>query len=229
MLDHQGRGAWRPGLVLAALFVLIGTPTRAVAQSSWDTAAFAGVFAVHSPVPDNESSYEDWFHTGAYGVSLGRHLTRHWKLELEAAGSGTARQSVFRYVALPGFNGRYPLSGEAETTVRWLSAAATYQFYDNEWVHPFLSAGVNAQVQRRTTRFFEQPFYPGDPRFPGQPPVFIPEQRAGPESSVAWRPVIGGGVKVYVSPRAFLRAEARATLGSAPGGVVFRGGFGIDF
>ena len=209
-----------------ALVVLLLFPRLTVAQSAWDVAAFGGLLAVRSPVADNESAYEDWFHTGAYGFSVGRHLTRHFKVEIEASGSGTGHQFVSRFVTLPGSAARYPTSAGADTSLRSLSAAATWQFFDNEWVHPFLSAGVQADAQRRSVRVWQQPVYPGDPR---NPFVVIPEQREGPTTSTTWKPMIGGGVKVYVTPRAFIRADVRTTLGKAPQAAAFRGGLGIDF
>jgi hypothetical protein len=219
-----------PAVPLGLLvLLLILCPRVVTAQSAWDLAAIGGVLGVHSPVADNQSSYEDWFHTGLYALNLGRHFTRHVKVELEVSGSGTARQYVSRFVAVPGLPGRYPLNAEAETTLRSFSTAATWQFFDNEWVHPFLSAGVQADVERRTLRVWQQPIYPSDPRTAPNQFVVIPEQREGPSTSTTWRPVIGGGVKVYVTPRAFVRADARTTLGAAPQAVSFRGGVGFDF
>jgi hypothetical protein len=46
---------------------------------------------------------------------------------------------------------------------------------------------------------------------------------------VTWKPLFAAGVKAYFTQRAFVRGEARAVLGHASQGVVFRAGLGLDF
>ena len=207
--------------------VLGMTSGRASAQSAWDVSTFGGVFAARSPVSGYEAPYDEWLHTGQIGVSVGRHLTRHLKIDAEAAATGTGRQFVQRFVVVNGFP--TPIGAEAETSVRTVAAAATWQFFDNEWVHPFVTAGVQADMQRRAIRVWEQYSYGSDSRAPGTPTLIAREQHHGPETSVRVQPVIGGGVKAYMTPRTFLRADGRASFDGVRQSLAFRAGIGVDF
>ena len=124
----------------------------ASAQRRWDIAPFGGIVAVNAPVEGEADGYrEDWFHTGQWGVTMGWHLTTHLKLEIDAAATGTGTQFVQRFVTVPGQTGRYPVGAEAETSVRSLGAQATWQFFDNEWVHPYVfGGGAKLYVNERT-------------------------------------------------------------------------------
>jgi hypothetical protein len=112
--------------------------------------------------------------------------------------------------------------------VRSLAAAATWQFRDNEWVHPFVQAGVSADFDRATVRSWEQ-FYYGDIRS-GQAPVRVADAVVeGPNTTHVLRGLVGAGAKVYVSERAFVRSDARWTFGRDSHNLAFRAGMGVDF
>ena len=208
--------------------LLIGVAIApADAQSRWDVAATGGLYAAHSPVKDNLNSYDDWVHTGEFALVAGRHLTRHLKIEIDALATGTGRQYVQRLVTV---NGRaVPVSAEAETSFRALSASATWQFFDNEWVHPFVTAGVSGDAERRSVRVWDQYIYTGDSRVPGNQVQIAEALVEGTDHTVYVRPLIGGGVKLYFTERVFVRAEGRASLGVARQRLSLRGGLGVDF
>lgn len=198
----------------------------AAAQTAWDANAFIGVVSVHAPPDEGWQTYDRWFSTVHGGVQVGRYLTPHLKLELEVAASGTGRQFVQRTIAVPGFPAPYPITAENETALRWVGAHATWQFFDNEWVHPFVSAGLGAAIDRRSVHTWEQQYYP---RPPGDDLVVVPENRSGPQTTTALHGVFGGGVKLYMTRRAFFRTDARVSLGRSRQHLAFRAGVGVDF
>jgi hypothetical protein len=218
----------RRGLGVAACGVLVACPS-AQAQSAWDAGAFGAVMAVHSAAAADENQYVDWFHMGQFGVAVGRHITRHVKFDVEAAATGTGRRYIERYVTVSGSSAPYPIGAEAETSFRSLTTTASYQFFDNEWVHPFVTAGVTTSVERRSVRVWDQYFYRGDPRLPGNQVLVAADHNGKPKTVLTVQGVLGGGVKLYMSERAFLRADGRASLGAATQHISFRAGLGIDF
>ena len=214
--------------VTALLLFLHHVP--ASAQRRWDVAPFGGIVAVNAPVEGETEGYrENWFHTGQWGVTLGWHLATHLKLEIDAAATGTGTQFVQRIVTVPGQAGRYPVGAEAETSVRSLGAQATWQFFDNEWVHPYVFGGVAAQFDRRSVRVWEQNYYGGSPPFHGNQIVLVPEGREGPTTTTRVSGVFGGGAKLYVNERTFFRTEARVAAAPAHQSLSFRAGLGFDF
>jgi hypothetical protein len=213
---------------IGACLLVLGMSATARGQTGWDVAVMAGVFAGHPQAEEHESR-DDWFHTGQGVVTVGRHLTPHLKLELEASATGTATQYLQRFVSVPGYVARYPVGGEAESSVRSLAAAVTWQFFDNEWVHPFVTAGVTADFDRRSARIWEQYYFPADPRVPGNRILVAPQGLEGPRTTTRMRGLIGGGVKVYVTERAFIRTDGRVSIGGRQQNVAFRVGVGIDF
>ena len=212
-----------------AVLVVLGTPAVAYPQAAWDVSAMAGVFAGRPQIEGNENRYDDWFHTGQGGITIGRHITRHLKFELDASATGTGTLFVQRFVTVAGAVARYPIGAEAKAALRSVTAAATWQFFDNEWVHPFLTAGVSADFDRRSLHVWQQTYYTGDPRLPGNQILIAPESREGPTTTTATRGLIGGGAKFYVTERAFIRAEGRLTVGAKQQSVAFRAGIGMDF
>ena len=213
-------------LSLAGLLVA-GVPVESDAQSAWDVAAFAGVFAGSVPLDRKEPYADDSFHTGQAGVIVARHLTRHLKVEFEASGTGRGSQFVHQLVTVPGLTFPYPVGSEVTTSVRTLVGAVAWQFFDNEWVHPFLIAGVAADFERRSVHVWEQRYYPGDPRT--GPVLVAAARREGPDTSRVMRGLFGGGAKLYVHERAFIRADGRMSIGAHTPNVAFRIGVGVDF
>lgn len=182
-----------------------------------------------TPRTDARGGYQDtWFHSVQGGAIVGRHINRHWKLEVEATTTNSGTQFRERYVTVPGFPYPYPVGSEVASSVTSVGAAIAYQFRDNEWVHPFVLAGVSADCDRVTVRTWEQFVY-GTPR-PGAPPERLSEERIdGPATSRYVRGLIGGGAKVYFSEKAFVRPDARWSSDGRRHHVAFRVGFGVDF
>jgi hypothetical protein len=219
---------------LALLFVIALVPLDALAQGSppgprWDVAATTGLFAgEQAPDPGGSGYQERWFHGVQGGVTVGRYLTRHLKLELEA--STTTGGSLFRERAVSVPGAPYPLFVGSEVTmsVPSVGAALTWQFRDNEWVHPFIHAGVAAEFDRRTTRTWEHFIFTSP--LPGVPPERVYEDRfEGPTVTTALRGVLGGGAKVYFNQRAFVRTDGRWSFDRTRQNIALRIGVGLDY
>jgi hypothetical protein len=114
-------------------------------------------------------------------------------------------------------------------SVRSLATAATWQFFDNEWVHPFVFAGLSADFDRTSVRVWPQHYYTGDPRVPGNQILVAAERHEGPHTTTRMRGLLGGGAKLYVLEHVFVRADGRLSIGARWQGVVFRIGGGVDF
>lgn len=211
---------------VATVCALVPTSARAQTDPRWDVAATAGLFTGDWTVDGPVDYRERWTESALGGVVVGRHLTRHLKLEIEASATGEGTQFIARQVTGPGLPRPYPVSSEVFRSTRSIATAVTWQFFDNQWVHPFVQAGVSTDFDRQRERVWPQFFYPGT----GVAPVPLPQELDGRTSTrTTARALLGGGVKLYISERAFVRTEGRFTAGERGQHVAFRAGVGIDF
>jgi len=211
-------------------------PAHAQAQSAplsqqrpWDATFVVGFLGGHPDMPDATGYHDDWFETGQAGVVLGLHLSTNVKAELEFSASGEGRQFIERYTTVPGYPFPAPYGSDLLTSVREVRALLTWQFWDNQWVHPFVQIGGGADFDRVRIRTWEQFFFGGDPRQPGYRMLTASARNEGPETTAIGRVVIGGGAKMYVTPRAFVRADGRLASGKNGQRVALRIGLGVDF
>ena len=208
-----------------AVMVLAFSSTAAEAQKRWDVAGTAGLFISHVDASDAGGYSEDWDNTAQGAVVFGRYLTRQFKLELEA--STTTRGVQYRSIpiTIPELPYPYFISSEVRTSVRSLSGAAVWQFGDNEWVHPFVLAGVSADWDDADV-YVPPQSYRSDPRVTAIP---ITDGRSESRTTQHVRGVFGGGAKLYFTERAFVRSDARLTWSPSRQSLVVRAGVGIDF
>ncbi len=196
---------------------------HAEAQTQWDVAGTAGLFSAHTD-PGSEVGYaDDWTNAAHGGVMIGRYLSRHLKLELEA--SATTRGRQYASTLISGWPYPYWLTTEVRTSVRSLGGVVGWQFRDNEWVHPFVVGGVSADWDDSIFHTPPQPYY-GDPRGPSVP---LNDARTEQRTDFHLRAVVGGGAKLYFTERAFVRTDGRFTWGSDRQHLALRAGIGIDF
>lgn len=210
-------------LLTAAMALL---PIAAEAQPRWDAAGVAGLLAGRRADGDARGHQDDWFEALQGGVVLGRYLSPHVKVEIEAAATTSGTQYRSTEIAVPGSPYPYWIASERRTSVRSLGAVLAWQFRDNEWVHPFVEAGVSADVDRTSIRTPEQFFY-GDPR--AGLPLRIAAATDERSTTTRASALVGGGAKVYFSERGFVRADARLAAARDRLNVMFRGGVGFDF
>jgi len=204
----------------APAFAQQGAPTvEKLKYHKWDIGGSLGVLA---------ASRSDLGGTGTTGCScdpltwagnfdVGRYFTQH--LKAEAGILWTARRRFYES------NYTYPQTFPFTSTVREvdptsISAALTYQFFENVFAHPYVSAGI------RVTSFSEETrtsVY--NPNF-SAPPTITASSRKFTEA----RPFVAAGYKSYFNERLYMRPEVLVAFdenGASHGTV--RLGFGIDF
>jgi hypothetical protein len=216
--------------VLAGALLL--PATEAAAQTSrplnlkpeqyprWDLGGGVGLFYLRSL--DSESS-GNWDLHGDVRFDLGRYWTTHIKTELGVSVPHTwtdYRAVTFR---APGFpSGAYTFT-EVDRRLTTLSPAATYQFLENTFAHPYVSTGVRLGMvethAHRSERTFTQVGLSDT--------VPALDERS---TSLRVAPFVAGGFKSYFSDRVFLRSEALVALRSRGADqMTFRLAFGFDF
>jgi hypothetical protein len=164
--------------------------------------------------------WDEWYDVAAFGFSTSRHLTPHIKIDVDLStttvGTVFDQGTVVTSGLLPTY---YYRERQFRRTV--VAPALAYQFFENRWVHPFLGVGVEGV--RETERVDVEIL----PTRGGQPP---PADAPSPRVTYSARPFLIGGVKFYVSERAFIRTDVQTTFasGGAESGV-FRVGAGVDF
>lgn len=200
-------------------------PTEARA---WDAAGLVGALWARpdTPVIDRYGDY--WYDTVHAGLVVGRHLSPHFKIEVEVSTSGEGRQRLQDFITVPNVPTLVPVWFDQVTTLRQGSATLVWQFLENQWVHPFVQAGVAADVERVRARMEPQTVFIRDPWLPGsRVDVAVASERE--TTTTTARLVIGGGAKMYVTERAFVRTDARYAGGARGHHVVVRVGAGVDF
>jgi hypothetical protein len=225
--------AW--GIALAASIVWGVAEARAQAgvSAGWDVAVMTGVFVGHpGRLNSVDNSIDDWYHSGTIAISAARYLTPHLKLEGEAMFSGEGRRYVQQFVTVPGVPGvgPYPVGSEHRVRTHGFSAGVAYQFFENQWAHPFVFGGVAVDFDRTRVETWPQSYFRGDPRVPGNEIVLTQHRIEDRGTSREARAVIGTGAKVYMTRGSYFKTDVRVNAGGdSSGHVSFRLGFGVDF
>jgi len=220
---------WLPALAATAL--LLASPASALAQSGAAprpllkgdvSGTVAWVVTDRSDITD----YNNWRSQAGFGLGAGWYWTDHHVTRVE--GGGTTRETLYYPVPfIVGGNQTAYITTRRQLSTHRLGVVQLYQFRRNEWVHPFIGAGVDAVWERTATD--EDPVYAFDP-VTRQQRVTRPAVSYGERTTVAARGVLTGGVKAYVARKAFTVADLRVSLGR--GGVAdmqWRFGLGFDF
>jgi hypothetical protein len=222
-------------LAAATALVVLGSPGPALAQTAasppprWDFSGMGGLFLGRPAESSEELQYDRWYQAGTLAVTVGRYLTPHVKIEAEGIVAGEGERYVTRFVQVPGAPVPYPISSDQFIRINSLSGAVVWQFFENQWVHPFVSAGAALDFDRERRHTWAQSYYRGDPRAPGnEVPIAI---EATEDLGTTRRPrgTVAAGAKIYITPRAFFRTETRIGFSPRSGHVALRVGFGTDF
>jgi hypothetical protein len=196
--------------------VLVATEIR-----RWDVAAQIGWLG--SDKSEIGAGWDDWANAPAGGVAVGRFFTAHVKAEIYSAVSGEGL--VYGVVATPVEFPFAPIPSEHYIRTAAVGIGLSYQWFDNQWFHPFVGAGGAVLREHHRMVAVEQFTPTRDPRGP----VPIPVVTTTSSVSYAGRPFLVGGFKWYPTERAFFRTDLR-TLFSSHGvaELVWTAGMGAD-
>jgi hypothetical protein len=155
--------------------------------------------------------------TWAGNIDFGRYFTQH--LKAEAGLMWTTRRDFYSS------NSTYPQTFPFTSTTTLVqpttfSGAATYQFRENVFAHPYISAGVHVTSFSEETQTFVY-----NPNF-STPPTISSSSRKYTEA----RPFVAAGFKSYFNERVYMRSEILAAF-DADGfsHATARLGIGFDF
>ncbi len=172
-------------------------PVPVAAIGRWD---IAGQLALlNRNKTELGSRWDHWYEAPLIQASAGHYWTPHVKTELEIATSGQGTIGVEE-------DFRYREHRLRESTV---GATGVYQFLDNQWVHPFVGAGLEVARERHVAESLPS----STQRVPTPAlPLTLRPVPAIDRVSYSVRPVVTGGFKFYVSQRAFVRTEVRTSF-----------------
>ena len=90
--------------------------------------------------------YDYWESQLEPGVQVGRYITKQLKVEIGVRGPMQYSFYESDYVPAPGIPGGVPESIDRSVRVLSFAPAITWQFFENSFVHPYVSAGVAMDV-----------------------------------------------------------------------------------
>jgi len=179
-------------------FAQQGAPELAkLKYRKWDVGGSLGLLAASRSATEGFASAScscDTL-TWAGNFDVGRYLTQHLKAE---AGILWTSPRHF-YGSTDTYPRTFPITYTMrEVEPRSVSAAITYQFFENVFAHPYVSVGV------RVTSFSEvtqtEVYYPNF----NVPPTVTTSSSKHTEA----RPFVAAGYKTYFNERLYLRPEA---------------------
>lgn len=198
-----------------------GPPDGPAAVRRWDVSA--GVGARFFDGSDLGDGYANWNGAWQPRVQVGRYLTPHLKVEVIAGSPMTYNFYVDEPVQLPGLTAPVFAFAEHRSRVFSITPLITYQFLENSFAHPFVSAGLDVGVlAERTIR-------PQQTRRLNGLTYTVPAA-GSVRDAVLLRPVVAAGFKTYFNERVFVRPEGGLAF-SRPGATQFnlRLDVGVDF
>ena len=216
------------------VLLILAFATQAAAQSAaalpaWDASAVTGLFVGMPRDLTEQETYDHSYQVPTAGITFGRYFTPHLKVEGEALFSSEGERYVSRLVTVPGL-GPQVVAAEQMVRTNGASAALVWQFFENQWVHPFVLAGAAVDFDRERIHTYPQSFFRGDPRLPGSQVTIATDHVDELGTHAQVRGLLGVGIKLYVSGRAFVRLDSRASVGASAGNnVALRIGMGFDF
>ena len=175
----------------------------------------------------SEDQFHDqrvWHGSLLVAVSGGHYWTSHLKTEVEVAWNRSHEGAIYENIAHQG-GVTYALSDYRAHDIR-VGAGQLYQFGRNEWVHPYVGAGVDVVRRERTIDRREQTrsVYLQNRTVPVVIPAILEH-----ETDVFVQPFLKTGLKMYVSDKAFVNTELKLGLRRDIDHVVWKIGMGVDF
>ena len=190
----------------------------------WDV---AGQLALLNRNKSDLSGWDQWYSAAAVDGSAGRYWTPHFKTEFEVGTAGQGTIDGQESTPFPGSSFPYQRYREHKLRETTFGATALYQFFDNQWVHPFVGAGVELAREQHVADSLPAETVRLSTTVPS---LRLPAVPAIDTVTYSVRPLVTGGFKFYVTPHAFVRTEVRTSLSAdRPLALQWRGGIGFDF
>ena len=218
-----------PLILAAALAGVLASPaaaqdgTRSLKPATfprWDLGFSFGLLNLTDK--ETRSEWSNWHQKAEYRADVGYYWTTHLKTEVAVSTSNGWTEYDSVRISVPGVPNAYAYD-EFERRLVMVSPAITWQFRENQFMHPYVSGGVRIglldehQVRQAGT------YRSGSISYTV---AGFDERR----TDVRVRPFVAGGFKSYVSRKVFARTEAR--LAFAQDGVrqvSVTAGIGVDF
>jgi hypothetical protein len=214
----------------AATLLLLATPASLRAQDGEPRqlvrADASGTVGWASANRSELTSYNGWRSQAAFSLAGGWYWTDHVVSRLEF--SATTSDTVYtpEPFLLAGFQTVY-IPTRRRFAAQRLGALQHYQFRRNEWVHPFVGAGLDVVWDHVSTE--EEPVYAFDP-VTRQSRLTRSAVAHGERTTVLARGVLTAGVKAYMARKAFGLTDLRVAIGRRRvEDVQWRFGIGVDF
>ena len=169
--------------------------------------------------------YNDWRSQAGFSLGAGWYWTDHHQTRVEA--SGTTETTVYSAIPPPFGGGQPFIPVRRSFESRRISVTQHYQFRRNEWVHPFVGAGVDFVRERVSGQ--DDPVFAYDPITRQSRLVRDAVEHVAHDENTA-RGVLTAGVKAYLSRKVFAVTDLRVSIGSRrTEDVQWRFGLGADF
>ena len=192
--------------------------------AGWDVAGQIGLLNRNR---SDLSRWDHWYSVAAVDGSAGRYWTPHLKTEFEIGTAGRGSIDGEELTPVPGSSVLFPRYRDHKLRETTLGATALYQFFDNQWVHPFIGGGAELVREHHTADTVPAATIRLSTTVPG---LSLPALPAIDTVNYSVRPVVTGGFKFYVSPHGFVRMDVRTALSAdRPLALQWRGGIGFDF
>jgi hypothetical protein len=175
-------------------------------------------------IENRDPEFGSWRGTGAFVLQGGRHWTSHLKTEVGVLHSAPDESYGGDQVPLPGgMTGFAFYRDRAHLT--HVSGSLTYQFFENVFAHPYVSAG--ARVGLGSSHRIRDGFATLNTRGAVSYPIPALDER---RTILQLRPFAAAGFKSYFTERTFVRSELTTAFGSRGVTQLSIGlGFGVDF
>lgn len=205
------------GLVHAPVPVAAQALPASTVAPLWDGSFNIGLL---SGQRSDLNEWSSWYSTGSFSGELGRYLTPHLKVTLDAGRSGEGEIFRQQQVAVSGQTNPGFIYEQHFLQRTHVAASVSYQFLENAWVHPFVTAGAQHAWEMDRIRVQGTSF--GRPGLPPAPPAESVVRRT------TVRPFVGVGAKFYMTPRAFAQGQMQVAPGPGGAHIAASGGFGVD-
>jgi hypothetical protein len=198
-----------------------GAQTAQPAMPAWDTHFSVGM--ISNPARD-EGDDSDRSSLHAEGrLDVGRYWTQHLKTELGLSFLNRFEDFDYETMPVPGVRGGVYSYVTRSMRMMALTPTFTYQFLENQWVHPYLSSGARVGILETHSTRLPQAFGAGGIPYPV-------EALDRTDTRVFVRPFVAAGAKSYFSQHVFARTEGQALFdASGNSHISLRIGVGLDF